>query len=106
MRALIGSDFSGAQVRLQSPGADFWVELGNKIWIKVFIGLVRNAKEVADELPEPSPEMRVSLHAERYANCQHQEARFQLVHGWQLLLQLVCQAFPMSCMSLAISQLR
>ena len=98
MRALIGSDFSGAQVRLQSPGADFWVELGKKIWIKVFIGLVRDAKELADELPEASPEMRICLHAERYANCQHQEARLQLVHGWQLPVQVMCQVFQTSCM--------
>jgi hypothetical protein len=38
-----------------------------------------------DELAEASPEMWVCLYAERYANCQHQETRFQFVHGLQLL---------------------
>ena len=37
LRAPVGSDFVGAKVRLQSPGNDSWIELGNKIWIKVFI---------------------------------------------------------------------
>ena len=42
---------------------------------------MEDAKKVADELAEASPEMRVCLHAERYANREHQETRFQFVHG-------------------------
>jgi hypothetical protein len=49
--------------------------------MKVFIDLMEDTKKVADELAEASPEMRVCLHAERYANRQHQETRFQFVHG-------------------------
>jgi hypothetical protein len=49
--------------------------------MKVFIDLMEDAKKVTDELPEASPEMRVCLHAERYANRQHQETRLQFVHG-------------------------
>jgi hypothetical protein len=49
--------------------------------MKAFIDLMEDAKKVADELAQASPEMRVCLHAERYANRQHQETRFQFVHG-------------------------
>jgi len=46
---------------------------------------VRDAKELADELAEASPETWVSLDAKRHANRQHQETRFQFVHDSQLL---------------------
>jgi hypothetical protein len=52
---------------------------------EVSFDLVQGAKEPADELAKASPEMRVSLHAERHANRQHQETCFQFVHDWQLL---------------------
>jgi hypothetical protein len=102
-RAPIGSDFAGAPVRLPAPGADFWIKLGNKIWIRVFIDLVRDAKELSDKLAEASPEMRVCLHAECYANRQHQETCFEFVHSRRLLSQLVCHAFLMSYMLLDTS---
>jgi hypothetical protein len=65
--------------------AIFGSNLGTESGTELSFGLVGDPKELADELAEASPKMRVCLHAERYANRQHQETRFQFVHGLQLL---------------------
>jgi hypothetical protein len=67
-------------------GLNLRTELGSELSFE--FDLVRDAKELADELAKASPKTRVCLHAKRYANRQHQETCFQFVHDLPLLYAL------------------